>query len=233
MSPTRVLTARGLTAGYGRIEVVHGIDLHADAGEIVAVLGANGAGKTTTLLSLAGALPAGGTVELFGRPARGALHQRAREGLAFLPDQRGIVRALTVEQNLRLAQVDVAAALDISGELRALLGRRAGTLSGGEQQILALTRAIASGPKLLLVDEMSFGLAPIVVTRMFALLARAAAAGTAVVLVEQFARHALEVADRAYVLRRGTVAVEGPADELLRDIGSLERSYFGGAEQAA
>jgi branched-chain amino acid transport system ATP-binding protein len=221
------MTTSGLRAGYGRTEILHGLDLRVDEGEIVAMLGPNGAGKTTTLLALAGAIDSTGTVELFGQPAAGDVHHRTRSGLGFLPDQRGIIRALTVLQNLKLAGVSPDDAYEISPELRALAGRKAGDLSGGEQQILALTRAAASKPKLILVDEISFGLAPIVVTRMFRLLRTMADQGVAVLLVEQFAHLALALADRAYVLQRGTVALEGPAADLLADIETVEKSYLG------
>jgi branched-chain amino acid transport system ATP-binding protein len=224
---TPVLATSGLHAGYGRTEILHGLDLRVGEGEIVAVLGPNGAGKSTTLLALAGVIASTGTVELFGRPAAGDLHQRSKSGLAFLPDQRGIIRALTVLQNLRLAGVSPDDAYSISPELKALKDRKAGDLSGGEQQILALTRAVALKPKLILADEISFGLATIIVTRMFRLLRTVAGQGVAVLLVEQFAHLALELADRAYVLQRGTVALEGPAADLLADIESVEKSYLG------
>lgn len=222
-----VLTTSGLRAGYGKTEILHGLDLQVGQGEIVAVLGPNGAGKTTTLLALAGGIDSTGTVELFGRPAGGDVHQRTKAGLAFLPDQRGIIRALTVMQNLRLAGVSPDDAYEFSPELKALKDRKAGDLSGGEQQILALTRAIAGRPRLILADEISFGLAPIVVTRMFRLLRTVAGRGAAVLLVEQFAHLALELADRAYVLQRGTIALEGQASDLLADIESIEKSYLG------
>ncbi len=224
---TRVLNACGLRAGYGRTEVIHAVDLHVEEGEIVAVLGSNGAGKTTTLLALAGAIPSTGSIELFGEPARGDVHERTTRGVAFLPDERGVIRALTVEQNLRLAGVPPDDAYRISPELQALNRRKAGDLSGGEQQILALTRAIASRPRLLLVDEISFGLAPIVVTRMFHLIQNVAEHGAAVLLVEQYARRALEISKRAYVLQRGTIALHGKAAELLADIEAIEQSYLG------
>lgn len=224
-----VLRTEGMCAGYGSIEVLHGLDICVAAGEIVAVLGPNGAGKTTTLLALAGAIPSTGTVELFGEPAHGEVHERAAAGLAFLPDQRGVIRALTVAQNLRVAGVSADEAYEVSPELHQLKDRKAGDLSGGEQQILALTRAIVSRPRLILVDEISFGLAPKVVTRTFRLLASIAEQGVAVVLVEQFAHLALACADRAYVLQRGTVALEGNAADILADIDSVERSYLGAA----
>ena len=222
-----VLTTSGLRAGYGRTEILHGLHLRVCEGEIVAVLGPNGAGKTTTLLAVAGVIDSTGTVEMFGRPAVGGVHERTKSGLAFLPDQRGVIRALTVLQNLRLAGVSPDDAYSVSPELKALKDRKAGDLSGGEQQILALTRAVVSRPKLVLVDEISFGLAPIVVTRMFRLLRTVADQGVAVLLVEQFAHLALELAERAYVLQRGTVALEGRAADLLADIESVEKSYLG------
>ena len=222
-----VLTTSGLRAGYGRTEILHGLDLRVCEGEIVAVLGPNGAGKTTTLLAVAGVIDSTGTVEMFGRPAVGGVHERTKSGLAFLPDQRGVIRALTVLQNLRLAGVSPDDAYSVSPELKALKDRKAGDLSGGEQKILALTRAVVSRPKLVLVDEISFGLAPIVVTRMFRLLRTVADQGVAVLLVEQFAHLALELAARAYVLQRGTVALEGRAADLLADIESVEKSYLG------
>ena len=222
-----VLTTSGLRAGYGRTEILHGLHLRVCEGEIVAVLGPNGAGKTTTLLAVAGVIDSTGTVEMFGRPAVGGVHVRTKSGLAFLPAQRGVIRALTVLQNLRLAGVSPDDAYSVSPELKALKDRKAGDLSGGEQQILALTRAVVSRPKLVLVDEISFGLAPIVVTRMFRLLRTVADQGVAVLLVEQFAHLALELADRAYVLQRGTVALEGRAADLLADIESVEKSYLG------
>lgn len=222
-----VLSTSGLRAGYGRTEVLHGVDLRVGKGEIVAVLGPNGAGKTTTLLALAGAIPSTGTIEMFGHPATGDVHERTKTGLAFLPDQRGIIRALTVAQNLRLAGVPLDEAAAISPELKLLKDRKAGDLSGGEQQILALTRAVVAKPRLVLVDEISFGLAPIIVARMFRLLKSVAEQGVSVLLVEQFAHLALASADRAYVLQRGAVALEGRATDLLADIESVERSYLG------
>jgi branched-chain amino acid transport system ATP-binding protein len=225
---TAVLEAHGLHAGYGGVEVLRGVDLSVDAGEVVVLLGANGAGKTTTLLALAGAIKSAGDVEMFSHEASGPLHQRARDGLAFLPEERGIVRALTVAQNLSLAGVDVRRCYDLSPELEPLADRPAGQLSGGEQQILALTRAVASDPKLLLADELSLGLAPLVVSRMLGLARFVADQGAAVLLVEQFARQALKAADRGYVMRRGEIVLSGTASELLADIDTVERLYLGG-----
>ncbi|MGW6729689.1 ABC transporter ATP-binding protein [Nocardia sp. NPDC055029] len=223
----RLLSAKDLRAGYGAIDVVRGIELHVEAGEVVVILGANGAGKTTTLAALAGVIPARGEIEILGHHDNAPLHVRSRRGLRYLPDDRGIVRSLTVRENLRLARVDPGDAFDISPELEALLGRTAGQLSGGEQQILALTQAIASRPKVLIADEVSFGLAPIIVSRMLGLARLAADRGTGVLLVEQYAGQALATADRAYVLQRGEIVLQGEASALSNDLESLERSYLG------
>lgn len=222
---TTVLRASGLRAGYGQVEVLRGIDVHVDAGEVVAILGANGAGKTTTLLALSGALPSTGELEIMGSRSSLALHQQIRTGLQFLPEERGIIRSLSVRDNLRLGRADVDAALALSPELEALLDRTAGNLSGGEQQILALTRALANSPMLLLADELSFGLAPLVVSRMLELVRRAADAGAGVLIVEQYARQALAYSDRGYVMRQGEIVIEGPAVELANDMESIEASY--------
>ncbi len=225
--------ADGLIAGYGPQTVLHGIDLVVRPGEVVALLGPNGAGKTTTLMALAGAIESTGDVQLFGEPARGSLHDRARAGLAYLPESRAIVRALTVAENLRLVGCDPEVAIGISPELESLLGRRGAMLSGGEQQILSLTQAIATGPTIIMADELSFGLAPIVVRRMLELARRAADDGAAVLLVEQFARQVLGVADRGYVLSRGSVITEGRSEYLLDNIDVVEASYLGGQPLAS
>ncbi|GAA3456541.1 ABC transporter permease subunit [Dactylosporangium matsuzakiense] len=222
-----LVEARGLSAGYGDLAAVRDLDLVVRPGEIVALLGPNGAGKTTTLLTLAGELkPLAGTVRWRGSPAAARLHRRAREGMAFVPEERSVFMQLSTAENLRLGRGPRAAALDAFPELTPLLDRRAGLLSGGEQQILTLARALAGRPALLLADELSLGLAPLVVDRLLRAIRRAADEGLGVLLVEQQAARALEVADRAYVLRRGRVITEGPAAELARDWSNLERSYL-------
>jgi branched-chain amino acid transport system ATP-binding protein len=205
-----VLSASGLFAGYGDLAAVRGIDLHVRAGEVVALLGPNGAGKTTTLLTLAGELPKiAGDIHYMGQPFKGALHQRVRRGLAFVPEERSVFMNLSVADNLKVGG-HPDAALTLFPELKSMLGRRAGLLSGGQQQMLTLGRALAMKPKILLIDELSVGLAPIVVDRLFdAVTAAARDSGTAVILVEQQARRALRVADRWYLLRRGVLAAEG------------------------
>lgn len=227
--PETLLSTSGLTAGYNGVPVVRGLDLHVDTGEIVALLGPNGAGKTTTMLALAGELKVlDGSVELFGSPARGRLNRRTRSGMAFLPEGRSAFRSLTVRENLRLGIGSVDEALATGTELRPLLRRRAGVLSGGEQQILGLSRALAAAPRLLLADELSLGLAPVVVTRMLRAVREAADAGVGVLLVEQHAHQALAIADRAYVMRRGSVVLSGDAADLAQNVDELSASYLSG-----
>ena len=222
-----VLRARALSVGYGQIAVIRELDLAVSPGEIVVLLGANGAGKSTTLMALAGLLaPSAGTVELQGRPTRAPLHQRSRQGLAYVPEQRGIFRDLTTRENLRLGRGSLAAALEIMPELRPLMDRRAGLLSGGEQQMLSLARALASAPSVLLCDELSLGLAPLIVDRLLKAIRAAARQGVAVLLVEQHVRAALAVADRAYVMRRGTIVMTGTAAEVGARLEEVESSYL-------
>ncbi|MFQ5554892.1 MAG: ABC transporter ATP-binding protein [Acidimicrobiia bacterium] len=227
------IAVSGLRAGYGPQEVLHGIDFHVEPGEVVALLGANGAGKTTTLLAIAGWIRAKGDIHLFGEPATGPLWRRARKGLALLPETRAIVRRLTVAENLRLAGCDTARALATSPELAPLLHRKVGILSGGEQQILSLTQAMATDPEILMADELSSGLAPIVVRRMIELARVAADQGAAVLLVEQFAHQVLHFADRGYVMQRGTIVTGGSASELLSRIDDIEAAYLGTGDKNA
>jgi ABC-type branched-subunit amino acid transport system ATPase component/branched-subunit amino acid ABC-type transport system permease component len=223
----RVLEVQGLSAGYGALAAARDLNIEVRKGEIVALLGPNGAGKTTTLLTIAGALPAlAGTVMWQEREASGPLHRRVRAGLGLLTDDRCILRQLTAAGNLRLAGCDVDAALDIFPELADLLGRRAGLLSGGEQQILSLARVLTTRPSLLLVDEMSLGLAPLVVARLYAALRRAADDGLGVLLVEQHVHRALSVADRVYVMNHGSIVLEGTAAELRERESDLQASYL-------
>lgn len=224
---TPLIAARGLDAGYHGQPVVHGLDLEVRAGEMVALFGANGAGKTTALLTLAGAQPAiGGDIELFGAPHPGRLHQAARAGLALLTDDRAIFPPLTVRDNLRLGRGGVEAALAHFPELRDHLDRPAGLLSGGQQQMLAVGRILAAEPRVVLADELSLGLAPLVVARLLRALRAAADAGAAVLIVEQHVPVALEHVDRAVVLVRGRVALEAPAAELRADPSRVTNLYL-------
>jgi branched-chain amino acid transport system ATP-binding protein len=207
--------------------VVHNFNLELAPGEIVVLLGANGAGKTTTLLTLAGDLaPIKGQVLMDGRPAPRSLHARARRGLRLITEERSVMMSMSVHDNLRLSHRSVAPALELFPELQPLLGRRAGLLSGGEQQMLTLARAVVGNGRLLLADELSLGLAPLVIRRLLGAVRAAADRGMGVVLVEQQARLALEIADRGYVLRQGEVILAGTASELRADMSKIESSYL-------
>jgi branched-chain amino acid transport system ATP-binding protein len=222
-----VLETRGVSAGYGDITVVRDLTMHVESGEIVAMLGRNGAGKTTALLTLAGALrPMSGEIRFLGASDRSSLASRARRGLGLMTDDRSIFFSLTVREILRLARGtrDVRA---LFPELERLLDQSAGLLSGGEQQMLGLATVLSRDPKLLLIDELSFGLAPRIVQRLMKAVRAAADSGTAVVLVEQFARLALDVADRAYVLVNGRVDTEGRAQDLRDNLSEIESKYLG------
>jgi branched-chain amino acid transport system ATP-binding protein len=226
-----VLEARGVAAGYGPQPVIHEVDLVVCPGEVVGLLGANGAGKTTTLLTLAGELPLlAGEVLLDGTPTSAPLFRRARQGLTFVTEERSVFMGLSTRDNLRVADVDVEEALDLFPELSKRINVRAGLLSGGEQQMLTLARALTRRPRVLLADELSMGLAPIVVKRLLeAVVDAAKQRGTAILLVEQHARKALEYSDRAYVMRRGRIELSGTAGELLGRIGEIEDRYLAAA----
>ena len=223
-----VLETRDVHAGYGDVTVVRDLNLSVSSGEIVALLGRNGAGKTTSLLTMAGALrPLSGEIRFLGAADnKASLAGRARRGLGLMSDDRSVFFGLTVRENLRLARGNDGA-LSLFPELERLLDRPAGLLSGGEQQMLGLAAVLARDPKLLLIDELSSGLAPRIVQRLMKAVRQAAERGAAVVLVEQFARLALDVADRAYVLVNGRVGSEGTTDELRANVGQLESTYLG------
>lgn len=216
------LDVQGLTSGYGETVVLRDVSLTVGEGAVVALLGPNGAGKSTLLRTISGLLPArAGTIALGGREVAGMRpHARAALGLCHLPEGRGIFPNLTVRENVRVqsppgdeqgALERATAAFPILGER---LRQRAGTLSGGQQQMLALAAAYVRTPRLILVDEASLGLAPIVVDEIFAFLAQRAAEGTAILIVDQYATRALELASAAYVLRKGRIAFEGTASAL-------------------
>ncbi len=232
---TTLVDAQGLTCGYGKLPVVRELDLRIDEGEIVCLLGANGAGKTTTLLTLAGALPRlSGSLEVMGRPVKSARpFEVARRGVAIVPEGRGLFYALTVAENLRLRKhrrstVTQGELLEYFPALAGLMNRRTGLLSGGEQQMVALAGAMVADPKLMMLDEMSLGLAPVIVEQLLPTVRRIAdQRGMAVLLVEQHVLAALKIADRGYVLDHGRVQVAGTAAELTRDAELLEASYLG------
>lgn len=212
---TPLLTVEGLAAGYGALEVVHDVDLRVDEGEIVAVLGANGAGKTTTILTIAGILsPLGGTVRLLGFNSSASLSERARAGLSVVTDSGSVFLRLTVAENLRVFKVDDDRLFALFPELRPHIDRRVGLLSGGQQQMLSLGLALARQPRLIVADELSHGLAPAVVQRLFGALRAAAGDGVGILLVEQQMHSALAVADRAYIMDGGRIVRSGSAVEL-------------------
>jgi branched-chain amino acid transport system ATP-binding protein len=231
---TIVLETQSLTAGYAGVPVVRNLDLTVEAGEVVALLGPNGAGKTTTLLTLAGVVPAiSGSAKVLGDEVTGGRpHKVARRGAVLVPDDRAIFFELSARENLRLGAggkgnaVDLV--LDYFPSLKPRMSTRAGLLSGGEQQMLAVGRALSGRPKVLMIDEMSLGLAPVIVKRMFPVVRRIAdEIGAGVLVVEQHIDVALQAADRAYVLNHGEVAMHGRAQDLLKDRHLLQASYMG------
>jgi len=224
-----LLAARNLSAGYGGMAVVRGVDLEVRPGEVVALLGANGAGKSTLILTLAGALqPLGGHVEWLGAAVATPLHVRSRQGLGLVSQERSVFMGLSVWDNLRLGQGDPEAALERFPEIRGHLKRRVGLLSGGQQQILAVARILAAKPKVLLADEISIGLAPVIVRRLLESITQAASEGIGVLLVEQHIEMALELADRAYVLRHGQVELSGSTEQLKNQVSDIEDIYLQG-----
>jgi branched-chain amino acid transport system ATP-binding protein len=232
---TPLLSARGLRAAYGPIEVLHGVDLDVPVGSVVAILGPNGAGKTTLLSVLAGLHPAAaGTVMLAGRRINGArADDLARAGMCLVPEGRGIFPNLTVHEHLRMVTHSGRRLAEVEAEVferfPRLAERRhqvAGTMSGGEQQMLALARGLATRPALLMLDELSMGLAPLIVEELYEQVAAIAASGVSIVVVEQFARTVLGVADLAAVLVHGRIEAEGPPHEIEAQLTS---AYLGSA----
>jgi branched-chain amino acid transport system ATP-binding protein len=210
------------------------VELSVVAGEVVCLLGPNGAGKTTTMLTLSGELPQiAGEIELFGAATKAPLHRRVRAGLGYVTEERSVFKALSARDNLRCGGVDPAGAIALFPELEQCMDRRGGLLSGGEQQMLSLARALGRAPKLLLADELSLGLAPIVVDRLLAAVRRAATEdGMGALIVEQHARKALRHADRAYVMSRGRLVMSLSAAEARARLAEIETAYLAGATVA-
>jgi branched-chain amino acid transport system ATP-binding protein len=232
-----LIALEGVQVHYGGIRAVKGIDLRVDEGELVCLIGANGAGKTTTLRAITGLAHASGRIVYDGEEIAGRKpHEIARKGIALVPEGRGIFPQLTIEENLAMGAytrddraaiaTDVARVFDNFPRLKERRSQTAGTLSGGEQQMLAIGRALMSRPRLLLLDEPSMGLAPIMVDRIFEVIRLIAAEGVTMLLVEQNARLALEASRRAYVLESGLVTLSGEASVLLHDP-QVRQAYLG------
>jgi branched-chain amino acid transport system ATP-binding protein len=236
-SPGRVLLeVRGLTAAYRGLRALHGIDLDVGAGEIVAVVGANGAGKSTLLRAIAGQMAIGGSIAFDGRPlARMPAHQVNRIGVVLVPEGRRLFPRLSVEDNLRLGAYarrgpdrfrPLELVFELFPRLAERLGQRAETLSGGEQQMLAIGRALMTDPRLLMLDEPSQGIMPRLVDDILAAVQRIRARGVTILIVEQRLAETLEIADRAYVLQTGRVVMQGSAAEIAADV-EIRRAYLG------
>ena len=236
-----LLELRGLEVAYGGIKAVKGIDLSVSRGELVCLIGTNGAGKTTTLKAIAGLLPVAADAVLYdGAPIGGMrAFELVRRGLALVPEGRGVFGQLTVEENLAMGAYVRSDAAAVKRDLQRVYslfprlgerrGQSAGTLSGGEQQMLAIGRALMSRPKLLLLDEPSMGLAPLMVQKIFETILEVAKEGVTILLVEQNARLALEVGSRGYVMETGLITLSGPARDLLTDP-KVRAAYLGEGE---
>ena len=236
-----MLEVTGIDVFYGHIQALRDVSLHVNEGELVALVGANGAGKTTTLRTISGLLrPVSGTVSLDGqRIDRMRAEDIVGLGVSHLPEGRGMFPNLTVEENLKMGHYTkrndrkmwkegVERITTLFPRLKERWHQAAGTMSGGEQQMLALSRAILPNPRLLMIDELSLGLAPVVVQQLFQMLAEVNKQGTTVLLVEQYVNQALKLAHRAYVLEKGAVTIEGSAKTLLESSDLVQASYMGG-----
>ena len=237
-----MLTIHNLHAGYGKVQVLHGISIDVPKGQVVTLIGSNGVGKTTTMRAISGMIrPTGGEITLNGKRIDGLESYRvAKLGLAHSPEGRRVFATMTVADNLRLGafprltgsrprgdvEADFQRALELFPRLKERHAQLAGTLSGGEQQMLAMARAVMLNPEVILLDEPSMGLAPILVSEVFRIIERLKAQGVTMLLVEQFAAAALGVADYGYVLENGRIAVHGPADKLRSDP-AVKAAYLG------
>jgi branched-chain amino acid transport system ATP-binding protein len=225
-----LLKVSNLAGGYQGQPIVRDLNFEVKTGQVVALLGPNGAGKTTSLLTIAGELsPLDGVVEIFGSKTTAPIHRRALSGLSFVTEERSVFMELSVEENLRVGRCDAGDVLALFPELEPMMKRRAGLLSGGEQQMLTLGRALARKPRLLLIDELSLGLAPLVVGRLLSAVRAAADEGLGVLLVEQHVDRAVAIADYAMVLQRGKLVLAGPRDEVAEQVHQIELSYLGSA----
>ncbi|OYU27403.1 MAG: ABC transporter ATP-binding protein [Burkholderiales bacterium PBB2] len=238
-----MLTIKNLSAGYGKVQVLHGISMEVPKGQVVSLIGSNGAGKTTTMRAVSGMIaPTGGEIHLNGERIDGleSFHI-ARRGLAHSPEGRRVFATMSVSDNLRLGafprytgarprgdiESDLERAMELFPRLKERRQQLAGTLSGGEQQMLAMARATMLNPEVVLLDEPSMGLAPILVDEVFRIIARLKEQGVTMLLVEQFAAAALAVADYGYVLENGRISVHGPAEKLRNDP-AVRAAYLGG-----
>ncbi len=230
-----LLEVDGMSAGYDDVDVIHNLSFSIRAGEVVALLGPNGAGKTTTLRAITNMVTHKGTVRFHGRDVgKASTPQLTREGISHVPEGRGIFSTLTVAEHFKLQSASLEDACAMFPELKKLTGRRAGLLSGGEQQMLALASALVRRPSLLLVDELSLGLAPVIVQRLLPIVRRhAEETGAAVLLVEQHVQLALTVADRGIALSKGEIVLERPAEVLRGDHQLLANAYLGGVSVPA
>jgi len=223
-----VLSVREMSTGYGGNPVVHDLSFDVNAGEVLCLLGPNGAGKTTTMLALAGELPLlSGEVQFGDVGSKAPLFKRARVGLSYVTEERSVFKGMTLRDNLRVGGVNADEVIELFPELEKRMSTRGGLLSGGEQQMLTLGRALARKPRLLLADELSLGLAPLVVDRLLQAVRRAAdEQGTAVVMVEQHAHKALRYTDHAIVIRRGRVGLDLTGEDARKRIGEVEQAYL-------
>jgi ABC-type branched-subunit amino acid transport system ATPase component len=222
-----LIEARGVSAGYDGQPVVYDLDMEVRPGEVVVLLGPNGAGKTTTVMTLCGEIqPLSGEIYWKDRPDHVGLYRRAQGGLGLITEERSVFMRMTTMDNLLVGRGDVDAALVLFPELKSRLKVVAGDLSGGEQQMLTLARALSRNPSVLLADELSLGLAPLIVDRLLAAVRAAADRGVGVLLVEQHVRRALKVADRVYVMRRGRVEVSGNVHDVAARMEEIESSYL-------